>query len=877
MRLPFVLILVALVNWTRADTATLPEVTQLIPAQSLGAGSGAALIDLGNFFDVAGVSGQVVQMATGYGKINVEILSEAAPNTVANFLTYVNSGAYANTLFHRSVSGFVLQAGGYFIDNNLVTPVETNDPVANEFNLSNVRGTLAMAKVSGDPDSATSQWFFNLADNSANLDSQNGGFTVFARVIGTGMTVADAIAALPIYDVSGILGSDFTQTPLQNVQNNQAQLYISNLVTVSSAQVVPICPAAPGGPSVLSFSVESTNATAAPASVSGRMLSLPKAASTAAITVRAEDSNGNSAESTFMVGATGVTVGPGQAAVFRVANTASTFQWQRLPSGGKIWADIHDGDGYTGTATAVLAVPANLAASGDQYHCTVTTAGKPKASVAQLLTVQTLATVVLHQTGSASIAGAGAVPGTTYFAKGLPTGLTINASTGQVTGKTTAKPGIYAVTTWSQSGSTKSAVSTRTIVVQAFVPLMTGSFEGVFISSGGVPVGKVTVLVSASGAFTGQLTYGSGFVGALKGALVLDAFNSSGTANIAISGGATLAIAVSRAGVLTGSLTIPSTPVEVDTLTGGVRVISYGSASPAPWRGSYAMALGDVYNYGTLSCPSGAGHAVAMIASTGVMSLRGTLSDGTLFTGSFPTDANATYRPWISPYKRGWSYAAGFLPLSPRVGQTSTYDVAVGQGQDFYWAKNPGTTDKIYPSGFGWLGLNLSVEPWSPPADVASLATKLGLGSGRTLTLLVSCEKVTAVVSNVPTVASVLSNQDPNNTYGLPVTVTLSGSGKVVTLAGSGTSSITAKVNLADGSFTGTMSLAANGSVPARVVPIEGTLQQLVSPAATSTVGQGFFLLPGAAKTDPTLGGLIELSVPASTFDGSAQSQNPSQ
>ena len=862
-------------------TSAIPTVVQALPSLNVGAGSGAVSLNLGNYFGIPGVTGQIVQLNTTLGKINIELRADAAPATVANFLSYVNAGAYANTLINRSEPGFVFQTGGYTLAGSTINIVQASDPVINEFNISNTRGTVAMAKVGPDDplnptpesiNSATNQWFINLVDNSANLDNANGGYAVFAQVLGTGMAVADAIAALPVVNLSQDLNDDFTEVPLQNWQLNQT-VYFSNLVAISSVATIPIYPVTNNGPSVLSFSLENTNVTAVSATLNGSALTISSIKGPAAITVRATDSNGNIAESTAIVSSTGLTVGPSQAAVFRVANTvAATFRWQCLPVGSKVWVDIHDVDGYTGTASAILTVPANLAVSGNQYHCIVMAVGKSTTTAAQLMTVLTVAPNVARQGGPATIAGAGAVAGTTYFAKGLPAGLKIDASTGQITGTVTAKPGIYTFTTWSQIGSVKSTVATRTFVVQPFLSVMTGSFEGLLIAPNGFPVGKIEILVGATGVFSGKLTYGGGLVSSLKGSLSLNAINSSATASISLGGGLVVALALDRNAVFTGSFTIPVSSAnpqgEVDTLMGGTKVGGYSATVPAPWRGTYAMTMGDVYPFDSTSLvfPSGAGHVAVTIAPTGVMSFKGKLADGTILTGSFSTDSLATYRTLVMLYKRGGSFISGFLPFSPRDLQASAYHLASSQGLDFYWRKTPGPTDKLYPAGFNWLGLNLSVEPWTPVSDVAALATKLGLGSGRTLTLLVSCPHWTLDSNNNPVSnasAPFFSNQGADNVYSLPVTVTLPASGTTVTLTGSGTSSLTAKVNLADGSFAGTMNLAANGTTPARTVPIEGTFLQLVSPVATNTVGQGFFLLPGATKTDPTLGGLIQLSVPA--------------
>ncbi len=150
-----------------------------------------------------------VTMQTPFGEVEIELFDEDAPETVANFLNYVNDGDYANSFIHRVSPGFVVQGGGFAYIEETVVPVPADPPVINEPGISNLRGTIAMAKLGGDPNSADSQWFFNLGDNSG-LDSVNGGFTVFGQVTGNGMEVIDQIAALPIYN----FGSPFTELPL---------------------------------------------------------------------------------------------------------------------------------------------------------------------------------------------------------------------------------------------------------------------------------------------------------------------------------------------------------------------------------------------------------------------------------------------------------------------------------------------------------------------------------------------------------------------------------------------------------------------------------------------------------------------------------------
>ncbi len=195
-------------------------------------------------FSVAGtvVTATTVRLQTTQGPIEIELYDAAAPITVANFLAYVRSGQYNDSLIHRSVPGFIIQGGGYaWNSNNLVEAVVSRGAIQNEFSVtrSNLRGTIAMAKVGGDPNSATSEWFINLANNSANLDTQNGGFTVFGQVSAASMVVVDAIAALPIVNAGGV----YEALPLTSVPPNGVNIQKSNLVLVQTAKVKSVAQA----------------------------------------------------------------------------------------------------------------------------------------------------------------------------------------------------------------------------------------------------------------------------------------------------------------------------------------------------------------------------------------------------------------------------------------------------------------------------------------------------------------------------------------------------------------------------------------------------------------------------------------------------------
>jgi len=141
----------------------------------------------------------LVKMSTSEGDIYLKLNNEKAPATVENFLSYVNDGFYNGTIFHRVISTFMIQGGGFTED---LERKPTKDPIKNEANngLKNLRGTIAMARLP-DPHSATAQFFINVQDNAAlnftgEQNTQTWGYAVFGEVV-RGMDVVDEIRFKP--------------------------------------------------------------------------------------------------------------------------------------------------------------------------------------------------------------------------------------------------------------------------------------------------------------------------------------------------------------------------------------------------------------------------------------------------------------------------------------------------------------------------------------------------------------------------------------------------------------------------------------------------------------------------------------------------------
>ncbi|WP_395740027.1 fibronectin type III domain-containing protein [Prosthecobacter sp.] len=307
---------------TASTTLTLrvvlpPTIATTIPAQYVASGGNTSIPLSDKFTDPDTTS--AARLVTSQGTMDFILYDtatttqNATPQTVANFLSYIRNygvsdttNKYDGAVFHRSIPGFIVQGGAFKVQsspNNFSSIVTAPSPINEPVN-SNTRGTVAMAKLGSDPNSATDQFFVNLADNSGNLDLQNGGFTAFARVAGNGMAVAEAIAALPMVDslvnVGGSPTTTLTDWPLS-----------SSSVSMDTSKVVSITSATKNVP-VLTYAITgNTNAFAVTPSIntvvdgSGNSSSTLQLASFAGgqstVTVTATDLDGNSVSQTFTV------------------------------------------------------------------------------------------------------------------------------------------------------------------------------------------------------------------------------------------------------------------------------------------------------------------------------------------------------------------------------------------------------------------------------------------------------------------------------------------------------------------------------------------------------------------------------------------------
>jgi cyclophilin family peptidyl-prolyl cis-trans isomerase len=288
---------------------TPPTVPNPIATQNLSATGSAQTFDLSSVF---ADSEQVVRMTIAYptgqtATLDINLFGGTQlQTTVNNFLSYVNnasaSGSYNGSIFDRLVSGFVLQGGAFQFNSSTHTfpAITAQAAIASQPDVSNTIGTIAMALSGGSANTATDAFFFNLADNSSNLDLQSGGFTVFGQVMENGLQTLKTLGALNTYSGSGQPGAGpFPVGPSANTTNFPNNLTSADVVTLTTAAVLT-------NAQKLSFSVVSnSNAAAATASISGSTLTItPVAAGTTTITLKATNLDGSTTTTQVQVNVT---------------------------------------------------------------------------------------------------------------------------------------------------------------------------------------------------------------------------------------------------------------------------------------------------------------------------------------------------------------------------------------------------------------------------------------------------------------------------------------------------------------------------------------------------------------------------------------------
>jgi cyclophilin family peptidyl-prolyl cis-trans isomerase len=308
-----------------------------------GIENGSNLVDLAGFFSDPDITNTTAHFTVTAGNGNslggtfdVQLLDTQAPQTVANFLDYVNSGAYTNSIFHRLVTSptpFVLQGGGFTLSRNptAINSITALPPVPSEFSTPNTKGTLAMALPGNNINGGTDEFFFNLADNSStststNLDAQD--FTVFGTASDT--SVIDSLATATVRDESST-NPALSQLPLVNFTGTKfpqdastANFEVITNIAASPNESLRYSVVSNSNPGLVSTNLQNEKLT----------LNYTKGMTgSAVITVKATDDFGASVTSSFTVNVTvpppvvtGVTIAPNSATAATALNTTVTAQ-----------------------------------------------------------------------------------------------------------------------------------------------------------------------------------------------------------------------------------------------------------------------------------------------------------------------------------------------------------------------------------------------------------------------------------------------------------------------------------------------------------------------------------------------------------------------
>jgi cyclophilin family peptidyl-prolyl cis-trans isomerase len=900
--------------------------TPLIATRDFDASPAPLTLDPRPLFTIPGIANnaQFAQFKTSMGVFNAELLSADAPNTVSNFIFYCATSltstadkakTYDGTFIHRAtenrdildqfVSEFIIQGGGFRYtggDNATGVPIRKNpnNPaqnfvLMNEFNIANTRGTIAMAKVGGNANSATNQWFVNVVDNSATLGTDNnGGFTVFARIIGKGMDTVDAIAALPLYN--GVLNA-FDDVPVRQLPEG---LF---LVDTETVRIVPLQPPTPIAgnttmslASVLTYSATTDNPAAATVSVANSTVTITRGAigGGANIKIRASEAGGAFFERTILatrkvaptllsplVATNAVTLGSNLTLKADFTAWPYTIQWQRRASATAAWENLTDGPRFSGSTTQFLtirllnATPAeafeSLALQDAQFRFIVTGL---KGTAPSVLTAAPTSLRII--TGNVSLAtvenlalpGLVAQSGRTFTATGLPSGLSINSTTGRITGTTTAAAGFYRVTITVNEGSTSTA---RSYYVEVRPLALAGSYEALLSANETTPpAAKLALTITSTGALTGSLvTTEEKAALSFRGTVLRDgpAGNLAPTTTFTLSRpGApsgrsyVLTFAISATGVPTATLqtraSASSSPVflaDAPVARPGARLGVYASGSAAPWayQEGYTIALTAptaITGNAERAVPAGSGYARITTTPAGIFNFTGKTADGAPFTASLASGNDGTYRLLARPYGAlPGAYVSALLRLTAPEGR---YTLTSANRNFAFWARPAGAKSPTsYAAGF--------MTKFTPRMEANYIASTTAIGFKTTRTeRQTGSDGVPRDVAIAGTIAFTLSGVEPSNaapnTRNLPTSVELDFTtliAKAVLPVGTA-SGFTGKFVPKTSLFTGSFNLSDPGSTPTKPIIRKVTFEAILvsatndNPNVGDATFEGFMTVP---------------------------------